>query len=69
MADRPESRIVLEKARNGKREVVIVDPRTGRESRTGLQVANNERAKDALIKQLAEPHKRCGNTVSVKEVN
>lgn len=67
MKERPEVRIVVEKAKNGQREIVQVDPRTGQESRTGLGGKNDSEV-DKIVQQIAARHERVGNKVTYKEM-
>jgi hypothetical protein len=69
MADkRPESRIVVERSKDGKTaKIKMVDPRTGRES-IATEVRGDNREVEKRIEQVKQINERAGNHATVKEV-
>lgn len=62
-----ECRIVLrEPGADGKREVFLVDPKTGRKSETGLRAGPSQDDVDRVVLDLKKTLERSGSRVSVK---
>lgn len=62
---RPEVRILLKKHEaSGKYELSLLDPATGRESRTGLMVGPDRASIDKQVRELKETLERSGSWVS-----
>lgn len=64
MSDRPEARILLRPARDGKRELVVLDPKTNRESQTGLLCGPSQADIDATVRKVKLALERSGSWVS-----
>lgn len=62
MAERPEVRILLYPQKDGKVEISLLDPRTNRESKTGLKVMPDR--VDEHVRRLKEALERSGSWVS-----
>jgi hypothetical protein len=67
MAEREAKIVVRKDYRTGGGEVSVVDPKTGRESRTGL-TARDGADQDKIVRQIKETMERGGNRVSYREL-
>jgi len=65
--DDREGRILIRRAADGTNEISVVDPRTGKEARTGLKTKEGPDT-EAACRRLAETLRNSGARVSYREV-
>ena len=66
MANRPEARVIAKERRDGKVEISVVDPKTGRDAGRTITANRGEEAA-RLIRQTKETFEKGRNYVSVVE--
>jgi len=67
MADRPHAKILTRKRPDGRTEISAVDPKTGREVRTGLSTSSAAET-EKTVQEIKHILEKGGNQVSYREV-